>query len=98
MKKIKSIKYKVELSYKNTFIFDDMGNASAFMSNAVKHSEYPEDVERFEISPIVEYEEEVEPIYCDIDSLKEADKIKIKQRLNEEFGVASSDKEENKDV
>lgn len=94
MKKIKSIKYRVELSYKNTFIFDDMGNASVFMSNAVKHTEDPEDVERFEISPIVEYEEEAEPIYCDTDSLKEADKMEIKQKLNSEFGVAASMEEE----
>lgn len=94
MKKIKSIKYRVELSYKNTFIFDDMGNASAFMSNAVKHTEDPEDVERFEISPIVEYEEEVEPIYCDTGSLTEADKMKMKQQLNEVYGRACSDKEE----
>lgn len=100
MKKIKSIKYRVELSYKNTFIFDDIGNAFAFTANAVRHVEDPEDIERFEISPIVEYEEEVEPIYCDTDSLKESDKMKMKLQLNEEYGRACSDKEviENEDV
>lgn len=92
MKKIKSIKYQVKLSYRNTFIFDDIDGASYFMSLAVKHAEDHQDIDCFELLPIVEYEEEVVPIYCDTDSLKEADKMKIKQQLNEEFGVASSDK------
>lgn len=95
MKKIKNIKYRVELSYKNSFVFDELAHASHFMGTAVAHAEDPEDVERFEISPIVEYEEEAEPIYCDTDSLKEADKNGDQQKLNSEFGVAASKEEEN---
>lgn len=95
MKKIKSIRYRVELSYKNTFIFDEISEAAGFITRAVRHAEDPEDIERFEISPIVEYEEEADPIYYDTDSIKEADKMEIKQKLNSEFGVAASKEEEN---
>ena len=102
MKKIKSIKYRVELSYKNAFIFDEIGEADAFISRAVRHAEDPEGVERFfELYPIVEYEEEVEPIYCDTDQITEVDRMKFKQMLNENYGVASADKEvieNNEDV
>lgn len=80
MKKIKSVKYRVKLSYRNTFIFDEIGDASAFISRAVRHAEEPDDIESFEISTIVEYYPTLE---------------EIKQQLNEEFGKAvSSDKEE----
>lgn len=50
------------------------------------------------IADAIMKDEEVKPIYCDTDSLKEADKMKIKQILNEQCGVVSLDKEENKDV
>lgn len=101
MKKIKSVKHEVKLSYRNSFVFDTIEEACTFMKMAVRHVEDPEDIQSFEISPIVEFEEEVEPIYCDTDSLKEADKMKMKQLLNAEYGVASSDKEvieNNEDV
>lgn len=74
MKKIKRIKYKVELSYRHTFIFNTIGEAGTFMKMAVEHAEDPEDIERFEIETIVEYKEEFEPIYCDTDRITEADK------------------------
>lgn len=94
MKKIKTVKYRVSLSYRNVFVFDELVHASHFMGIAVAHAEDPEDIERFEIETIVEYEE-TEPIYSDTDSIKEADKMEIKQKLNSEFGVAASTEEEN---
>lgn len=93
MKKIKSVKYRVSLSYRNSFVFDDLVDACRFMMTATEHPEDPEDVIRFEIGTIVEYEE-TKPIYSDTVSIKEADKMEIKQKLNSEFGVAASTEEE----
>lgn len=94
MKKIKNVKYRVELSYKNSFVFNELSHAGYFMRMAVTHAEDPEDIERFEISPIVEYEDETEPVIYFDDNITEADKMEIKQKLNSEFGVATSIKEE----
>lgn len=98
MKKIKSLKWSVKLSYRNTFVFRSLDDAKDFMLTAVLYSEDPEDVLNFRLIPYVEYEEEVQPIYCDTDSLKEADKMKIKQIMNEHYVVVSSDKEDSKDA
>lgn len=74
MKKIKSIMWSVELSYRDTFVFQSIVQASNFMATAVEGTEDPDDILNYRLIPYVEYEEEVEPIYCDADSLKEADK------------------------
>lgn len=60
MKKIKSIKWSVELSYRNSFIFQSINQAANFMSTAVSHPEDPEDILNFRLIPYVEYEEEEE--------------------------------------
>lgn len=100
MKKIKSIKWSVELSDRNTFIFHSVNLAANFMEEAASYAEDPEDILNFRLIPYVEYEEEVEPIYCDTDSLTEVDRMKFKQMLNEKYGRACADKEviENEDV
>ena len=68
MKKIKSVKHEVKLSYRNSFLFDTLEEACAFMKLAVQYAKDPEYIASFEISPIVEFEEEVEPTQCDTDS------------------------------
>ena len=60
MKKIKSIKWSVELSYRNTFIFQSINQAADFMSTACIYAEDPEDVLNFRLIPYVEYEEDEE--------------------------------------
>lgn len=91
MKKIKSIKWSVELSYRDTFVFVSITDAAAFIATAAHNAEDPEGVTSFRLVPYIEYEEEVEPIYCETDSLKEADKIKMKQLLNEKYGRVCAD-------
>lgn len=101
MKKIKLIKWSVELSYKNTFVFTFLSDAASFIATAVQNAEDPEDVISFRLVPYVEYKEEAEPIFCDTDSITEADRMKFKQLLNEEYATTdNSDKEviENEDV
>lgn len=71
MKKIKSVKHEVKLSYRNSFVFDTLEEACAFMKLAVQYAENPEDIESFEISPIVEFEEESETTYCETDMEEE---------------------------
>lgn len=58
MKKIKSIKWSVELSYKDTFVFMSLTDAAVFIDTAVRNAEDPEDVISFRLVPYVEYEEE----------------------------------------
>ena len=60
MKKIESIKWSVELSYKNTFVFQSIHQASDFLDLAVIFAEDPEDITSFRLVPYVEYEEESE--------------------------------------
>ena len=60
MKKIKSVKHRVKLSYKTSFVFDELEEACAFLELAVRYSEDPEDIEDFVIETIVEFEEEQE--------------------------------------
>ena len=67
MKKIKLIKWSVELSYRDTFIFESVGDAAAFIAEAAHHTEDPDDVSSFRLVPYVEYEEEIERSCCDAD-------------------------------
>ena len=60
MKKIKSIKWSVELSYKNTFVCPSINHAAYFMEKAVAYAEDPEDILNFRLVPYIEYEEEPE--------------------------------------
>lgn len=94
MQKIKSIKWSVELSYRDTFVFQSITQAANFMADAVRAAENPEDVISYRLVPYIEYEEETEIIYCDTDSISEADKNAIKEIMNEKFGVATSIKDE----
>lgn len=57
MKKIKSIKWSVELSYRNSFVFRSINDAADFMVTASVYAENPDDVLNFRLVPYVEYEE-----------------------------------------
>ena len=62
MKKIKSIKWSVELSYRNTFVFQSITQAADFMVAATRSAEDPDDILNFRLIPYVEYEEESEEV------------------------------------
>ena len=60
MKKIKSLKWSVELSYRDTFVFQSIHQAADFIDTAASNAEDPDDILRFELKPYIEYEEEQE--------------------------------------
>lgn len=60
---IKSIKYRVSLSYRNEFIFNTAGAASLFLEDCIDHVIDPDDIDNFTIVPVVEYEEEPEEVF-----------------------------------
>lgn len=62
MKKIKSIVYIVRLRYSYKFLFKDVIQAAMFLNDCINHAADPDDVNGFEISTRVEYEEEPEEI------------------------------------
>lgn len=59
-KTIKSIKYRVRLSYRNEFIFTSAKTASVFLTYCIEHVIDADDIENFTIETVVEYEEEPE--------------------------------------
>lgn len=59
MKKIKSIKWSVELSHRN-FVFQSIHQAADFISIAACNTEDPDDILNFRLIPYVEYEEDKE--------------------------------------
>ena len=44
MKKIKSLKWSVELSYRDTFVFGHIYEAAGFIKTAVEKAEDPDDI------------------------------------------------------
>ena len=58
MKKIKSLKWSVELSYRDTFVFQSIHQAADFIDTAASNAEDPDDILR--LKPYIEYEEEQE--------------------------------------
>ena len=59
-KTIKSIKYRVRLSYRNEFLFHDVKVAAMFLEDCVNHVIDSDDIDNLTIEPVVEYEEEPE--------------------------------------
>lgn len=60
MKKIKSLKWSVELSYRDTFVFQSIDDAKNFMLTASIYAEDPEDILNYRLIPYVEFEEDEE--------------------------------------
>ena len=75
MKKIKSIKWNVEFSYRNSFIFSNISDAAAFINIATRHTEDQDDILNFRLIPYIEYEEEGEQSCCDKEEVIENENV-----------------------